>query len=248
MPAGIDNVRVEAGEKRIRGYVGGDLVFDTTQPLLVWEIAYFPTYYVREADVQGGLIATGETKRSRLGAAEVLDLHLSDARIAGAALRYYDSPIERLQGVIRFRWDALDEWLEEDEPIYTHPRDPYTRVDILNSSRRVGVVIDGVTVAESAKPTILFETRLPARYYLPLTDVRPELVRPASKETHCPYKGKANYFSIEVNGKLHEDIMWIYRAPLPESQKIAGLVAFLNERVDLYVDGNLQERPKTKFS
>jgi hypothetical protein len=80
--------------------------------------------------------------------------------------------LEELRGAVRFDWDAMSEWLEEDEPVYTHPRDPYHRIDILNSSRHVEVRVEGITVADSHQPRILFETSLPPRYYLPLTDVR----------------------------------------------------------------------------
>lgn len=249
MSAQRGRIRIERGQKRIRGYVEGELVFDTTRPRLVWELPYFPTYYVPEEDVDAGLVATGETKRSpSRGDAELLDVKVKAALVERAALRYPESPIEELRGLVRFEWNALDEWLEEDEPIYTHARDPYTRVDILQSSRHLEIVVDGVKVAETDKPTILFETGLPPRYYLPLTDVRTELLTPSQKQTHCPYKGTANYFSLEVDGKVYDDFVWIYRSPLPESQKIAGLVAFLNEKVDLYVDGELQERPQTKFA
>jgi uncharacterized protein (DUF427 family) len=61
--------------------------------------------------------------------------------------------------------------------------------------------------------------------------------------THCPYKGAATYWSLEVNGVSYPDYVWCYRAPLPESQKVAGLACFYNERVDIYVDGVLQDRP-----
>jgi uncharacterized protein (DUF427 family) len=121
-------------------------------------------------------------------------------------------------------------------------------VDILRSSRHVEVLIDGTRVAETHSPTVLFETGLPTRYYMPLSDVRRDLLQPSATETHCPYKGAAKYFSVEIDGHIHEDFVWIYRTPLPESQKIAGLVSFYNEKVDLYVDGELQERPKTKFA
>jgi uncharacterized protein (DUF427 family) len=103
-------------------------------------------------------------------------------------------------------------------------------------------------VAESDRPHVLFETGLPPRYYLPLSDVRQELLVPSSSESHCPYKGTASYWSLEVGGQTHEDVVWIYRTPLPESQKIAGLACFYAERVDQYVDGVLTERPKTAFS
>lgn len=243
-----ERLKIERGQKRVRGYIAGELIFDTKKPMLVWEAPYFPTYYVPEEDVAGGLVPNGETKRSpSRGVAEVLDVKLADQVVGSAGLRYAESPIEELRSLVRFEWNALDEWFEEDEPIYTHPRDPYTRIDILHSSREVAIAVDGVTVAESHNPTILFETGLPPRFYLPLTDVRMELLTSSEQETHCPYKGTANYYSVKVEGKVHEDLVWIYRTPLPEAQKIAGLAAFLNEKIDLYVDGDLQERPRTKF-
>jgi uncharacterized protein (DUF427 family) len=99
-------------------------------------------------------------------------------------------------------------------------------------------------VASSSQPRILFETGLPPRYYLPLSDVRLDLLRPSATRTSCPYKGTASYWHVGE----HEDIVWIYRTPLPESQKVAGLACFYNEKVDLYVDGELQERPESPFS
>ena len=130
------------------------------------------------------------------------------------------------------------------EPVYTHPRDPFHRVDILASSRHVRVEVDGVTVADSVQPMILFETGLPPRYYLPLSDLRLDLLTPTGTVTHCPYKGAATYWSIGS----HPDIVWSYRAPLPESQKIAGRACFFDEKVDVYLDGELQDRPRTHFA
>jgi uncharacterized protein (DUF427 family) len=117
-------------------------------------------------------------------------------------------------------------------------------VEILPSSRHVRVEVDGVTVADSHSPRILFETGLPARYYLPKPDVRLDLLEHTETITHCPYKGSAEYWS--VNGK--KDLAWSYPTPLPESERVTGLVAFYNEKLDIYLDGELQERPKTKFS
>jgi uncharacterized protein (DUF427 family) len=142
----------------------------------------------------------------------------------------------------------MDHWFEEDELVSVHPRDPYKRVDILASSRHVEVVVNGVSIADSHQPRILFETGLAPRYYLPLTDVRLDLLRPSSSTTQCPYKGTASYWSVEADGEVIEDLAWTYPAPLPESQKIAGLAAFYNERVGLRIDGELQERPGTPFS
>jgi uncharacterized protein (DUF427 family) len=244
-----DAIKVEPGTKRVRGYLRGELLFDTTRPLLVWEAPFYPTYYIPADDVADVLVANGATRESkRLRTGESLDVKIAGETFERVALRYPDAPIEAIRNAVRFEWDALDEWLEEDEPVYVHPRDPYTRVDILASSRHVEVVIDGVKVADSNKPTILFETRLPPRFYLPISDLRMDLLRPTPTTTRCPYKGSANYWSVEVDDKTYDDLAWTYRTPLPESQKIAGLVAFYNEKVDLYVDGELQRRPRTKFS
>ncbi len=242
-------VRIEPSFKRVRGLLTGEVVFDTTRPLLVWEVPYYPAYYIPAEDVSVDLLANGRTRDSKTrGTAELFDVKVGATLKEDAGWRYPASPIARLRDTVRFDWDALDEWLEEDEPVYVHPRDPYSRVDILSSSRHVEIVVDGVKVADSHKPTILFETKLPPRYYLPLTDVRTDLLEPSVTQTGCPYKGTATYWSLDVGGHRLEDVVWTYRTPLPESQKIAGLVAFYNEKVDIYVDGELQSRPKTKFS
>jgi uncharacterized protein (DUF427 family) len=243
------SVRVEQGQKRVRIYLNNELVADTRSPFLVWEKPSYPTYYLPESDVRASLIPTSETSHSpSRGDGEVLHVKVATATAERAALRYPDSPLEPLRGLVRFDWNAMTEWLEEDEPVYTHPRDPYHRVDILASSRHVRVELDGVTVAESRQPRILFETGLPARHYLPLTDVRMDLLRPSATVTHCPYKGAAGYWSVDTGQQVHQDIVWIYRVPLPESQKIAGLVCFYDEKADVYLDGELQDRPRTLFS
>ena len=229
-------VRVEQGAKRIRGFVAGELVVETFRPLLVWEKPQYPTYYFPEADVHAALLTSeGRTSHSpSRGDAEVMTLTAGGVSRAGAALRYDQSPFESPRGTVRFEWDAIDAWFEEDEQVFTHARDPYTRVDILPSSRYVRIEADGLVIAETLKPTLLFETRLPVRYYIPKTDIRMDLLSPRDTVSHCPYKGEAEYWAF-----AHDDrgnIAWSYRTPLPESQKIAGLVAFYPEKVDIYVD------------
>jgi uncharacterized protein (DUF427 family) len=242
-------VRVEPGRKRVRTYLAGRLVADTRRPVMVWEIPYYPAYYFPLDDVTAELTPTGKNEHSpSRGDATLYDVRVDGGVAAGAAKRYPDSPLAAIRDLVRFDWGAMDEWLEEDEPVYTHPRDPYRRVDILASSRHVRVAVDGVTVAESARPVILFETGLPPRYYLPLSDIRTDLLTPTATQTHCPYKGMATYWSVDTGSGVHPDLVWTYRAPLPESQKIAGLACFYDEKVDLYLDGELQERPRTHFA
>jgi uncharacterized protein (DUF427 family) len=243
------DIRVEHSRKRVRILLAGELVADTTSPLLVWEVPYYPTYYIPATDVLAKLIPAGADATELLGEAEVLTVEVpSGATADRAARRYPASPARQLNDAVRFDWNAMSEWLEEDEPVYTHARDPHTRVDILASSRHVRVEIDGVTVADSHAPHILFETGLPPRYYLPLTDLRTDLLRASDGQSHCPYKGTASYWSVDTGTSRHEDVVWIYRTPLPESQKIAGLAAFYDEKVDVFVDGVHQRRPHTKFS
>jgi uncharacterized protein (DUF427 family) len=245
------SVRVEIGSKRVRAYLGGEVVADTAAPLLVWERPYYPAYYFPLADVRAGLLEAddGAVVRSpSRGGGRTFTIRAGGRVAHGAAVRHDESPIEPLRDAIRLDWDAMDAWFEEDEEVFTHPRDPYTRVDILPSSRHVRVEVDGVTVAETSSPRLLFETGLPVRYYMPKPHVRMDLLTRTDTATHCPYKGRAEYWSVRAGDRVHEDLAWSYRTPLPESEKIAGLVCFYNEKVDLYLDGVPQERPSSKFS
>lgn len=242
-------VRVENSQKRVRAYLSGQPVVDTVHPVLVWEIPYYPTYYLPVQDLRAKLEANGEVRHSpSRGDARVYDVVINGHTAKAAAMRYPDSPIPELRNLVRLDWPAMDEWFEEDEPVYVHPRDPHKRVDILASTRHVVVEVDGLRVADSYQPRILFETSLPPRYYLPLTDVRMDLLRPSETQTQCPYKGTASYWHVAIGDVEHKDLVWTYRAPLPESQKVAGLACFYNEKVDISVDGVLQERPLSPFS
>jgi uncharacterized protein (DUF427 family) len=236
------SVRTERGAKRIRTYLGGEAVADTTRPVLVWEVPYYPTYYFPAEDVRSDLLEPdgGVDRSPSRGEGRTFTVRAGGKEAAGAATRYEDSPIEELRDLIRFDWGAMDAWFEEDEEVFTHARDPHTRVDILPSSRHVRVEVDGVTVAESSGPRLLFETGLPVRYYLPKTHVRMDLLEPTDTVTRCPYKGQARYWSVRAGESVHEDLAWSYPAPLPESERIAGLISFYNDKVDLYVDGASQ--------
>jgi uncharacterized protein (DUF427 family) len=250
MPEQAGRVRVEDGHKRVRTYLGGVLVADTIHPKLVWEVPYFPAYYLPEADVRTELLKpTEHTSRSpSRGTAEYYTIEANGEVAENAAWHYPSSPLESIRDHIRFEWGAMTSWFEEDEEVIVHPRDPYSRVDTLRSSRRVEVIVEGVKVADSVRPTLLFETGLPTRYYVPQTDVRMELLTPTDSTSQCPYKGTARYWTVHANGKEHPDLAWSYQSPLRESEKIAGLVCFYNEKVDLVVDGDMLDRPHTHFS
>jgi len=233
------DVRIESSGKRVRTYLGGEPVADTTRPLLVWEVPYYPTYYFPVADVRTELLEPdgGVQQSPTLGEARTFTVSAGAKHAPEAALRYEDSHVAQLREMIRFEWSAMDAWFEEDEEVFTHARDPHTRVDILASSREIRVELDGVTIAQSTSPRLLFETGLPVRYYLPKPHVRMDLLELTETVTHCPYKGEAQAWSLRLGEQLYENVAWSYPTPLPESQKIAGLIAFYEDKVDVFVDG-----------
>lgn len=243
-------VRIEPGAKRVRAYLGGQPIADTAHPMLVWETPSYPAYYFPPGDVRHEFLTPSpKTQHSpSRGDAEYFHIAVGSARAENAAWHFPNSPFEELRGYIRLDWHSMDAWFEEEEEVFVHPRDPYTRVDILPSSRRVEVTIDGVTVADSTHPTVLFETGLPPRYYLPKVDVRLDLLRDSATTSACPYKGFARYWSVDTGKAVATDVLWSYPTPFLESAKVAGLVCFYNEKVDLRVDGQLQDRPQTPFS
>jgi uncharacterized protein (DUF427 family) len=230
-------VRTEKGAKRVRAYLAGHLVADTTQPLLVWEKPYYPMYYIPLADVQAELVPTGDTERSpSRGDGMVHDIAVGDVRTPKAAVTHPDSPIEELRDHVRLDWDSMTAWFEEDEEVFVHPRNPTTRVDVLPSSRHVRVLLGDTVLADTTRAHVLFETGLPPRWYIPKVDVRMDLLAPSPTVTHCPYKGSAEHLAATIDGAT-VDVAWVYPSPLPESQRILGLVAFYDHRVTVLVDG-----------
>jgi len=229
-------VRTERSPKRVRVYLGGHVIADTLRALLVWEIRGYPTFYFPAADVDHGLLVPdGEAARAPSRGARAFSVRAGSAVAPGAARVYDDTAADELRNHVRFEWDAMDAWFEEDEEVYTHARDPHTRIDVLATSRCARVELGGVVLADSVSPRLLFETGLPPRCYLPAPHVRMDLLVPSDTVSHCPYKGTARYWSARIGDRLQPDIAWSYPAPLPESQKVAGLVAFW--KADITIDG-----------
>ena len=268
---GLGDLRYEPTSKRIRAMLGDDTVIDSTRAMLIWEPRRIvPSYAVPAADIRGELIpeetavtAAGAETGSRLAAlsdAPVLDpsipfaahtaegrpagLRVGDQDRAGVAFHVADAA---LAGYVVLDFGAFDAWYEEDELNVAHPRDPFKRIDVLRSSRHVRLELDGEVVAESSRPVMLFETLLPARYYLPREDVQAVLTRSETR-TFCAYKGRASYWSATVGARTVPDIAWTYEEPLHDAAQVRGLIAFFNEHVDVTVDGQRQERPVTPWS
>lgn len=247
MIAPVDHI--EPVPRRIRAMLGGHVVLDTTRAMYVWEWPYYPQYYIPIGDVDPAVIIDEQRphKLSR-GTARSLGLRAGDIHRPAAGRLYIDDSLEGLSGMARFEWDALDAWFEEDEEVFVHPRNPYVRVDALRSTRPVRIELDGVVLAESTAPVMVFETGLPTRYYLDRTQIDFDYLRPTTTVTACPYKGRTTgYWSVDVGGTVHPDLAWSYDFPTRGLLPIAGLVAFYNEKVDIHLDGRRLERPVTHF-
>jgi uncharacterized protein (DUF427 family) len=113
-------------------------------------------------------------------------------------------------------------------------------ITITPARTHVVVTLGGEKLAESDRPVLLDETGLPTRYYLPREDVRTDLLQRTDTATTCPFKGQASYWSAQVDGETHEDLVWSYETPIPQAEGITGLMSFYPDRVELTVNGERQ--------
>jgi uncharacterized protein (DUF427 family) len=261
-PAGRFNFEVETPTgaalfwdpvpQRIRATFGGETVVDSTRAKLLHETKHLPVYYFPQDDLRGDLLEPSE-KTSHCphkGDATYWSLRVG-ARAAPDAVWAYPEPLAPasfLAGHAALYWHAVDEWFAEDEQLHGHPRDPYSRIDVLPSTRRVRVLVDGEVLADSMRTRILFETALPPRYYFLPEDVRLDLLEPSATLTRCAYKGAASHRHARVGGELHEDVAWTYAEPQHDAEPVRDRIAFYNERVDIEIDGDSSERPVTQWS
>jgi uncharacterized protein (DUF427 family) len=248
-----EHIRIEPSPKRVRVRFGSEFVADSTHVLLLMEKGHLPIYYFPLSDVRTDLMAPTDhhTTCPYKGEASYWNVRVGD-RVAENAIWGYPNPIPECAGIaghVSFYWHMMDAWFEEDDEVFVHARSPYTRVDVLASSRHVQVVVGGEIVADTHRPRLLFETGLPVRFYIPKLDVRMDLLEPTDSRTQCPYKGTAQYWSVRIGERVFPDLVWSYSPPIPECPKIDNLVCFFNERVDaIVVDGEEQPVPKTKWS
>jgi len=246
--------RLEPTQRWVRVRRGEDWIADSRDAfLLVWYgPSTLPTYCLPPHAVRTDLLSpSAPGSRAPAEFMEPHDVLADGSTVEGAAflLRHPPAPFEAAEGYWTFAWDdPAIEWYEEATRVHVHARDPRHRVDAIASERHVRVELDGELLAESNRPTALFETTLPTRWYLPREDLRPELLKHSETVSHCPFKGVATFYSVRAGGTLHQDLAWSYPDPILENPRIADLVAFFNERVDLVIDGERQRRPFTPWS
>jgi uncharacterized protein (DUF427 family) len=245
--------RVEPSPRWVRVKAGDVWVADSRRAqLLAWYgPGTLPTYCFPSADVRTDLVRPSAAPAAgRAPGVVEHDLVVGDRVLERAVQLFADPPaaLAAVEGHWSFTWDGRVSWFEEALEIHVHARDTSKRVDVVPSERHVRVEVAGQVVAESHRPHALFETTLPTRWYLPADDVDWECLEPSDTVTHCPYKGVARYWSVRAGGELHPDVAWSYPDPVVECPRIAGLVCFFNEKVDLVIDGVPETRPVTPWS
>lgn len=254
LASNLNELRYEPTAKHLRAALNGHVVADTHDGVLVWEPRrVVPTYAIPVQHLSAELKPAKFTEHdvppvldptipfaAHTTPGESYDVVVSDVTLESAAFRPYDPD---LKDHVILDFGSFD-WHEEDEPIVSHPHDPYSRIDALRSSRHIQIELDGQLLADSKSPVLLFETHLPVRFYLPATDVTTGL-EPSDTVTYCAYKGKASYLSLPGGRK---DIAWTYHEPLNDAANIRDYVCFFNEHVDVIVDGQRQGRPTTPWS
>ncbi len=229
---------LETCPRRVRVVLGGQTVADSAAVLLLHPPGRTPTYLFPTADVRRELLESSDRRRSdpAMGEGTYWSVRAGSrlARDAAYAFASPPAPAAGAAGLIAFDWDSMDGVFEEDEEVFVHPRDPYTRIDVLRTSRHVRASIGGVVVAESTRSRMLLESGLPVRYYIPLEDVRTTLLEPSYTTTRCPYKGIAHYWSWRGD-RYEKDIAWSYPEPMHDAEAVRGLLCFVDDRVDLEV-------------
>ncbi len=159
-----------------------------------------------------------------------------------------DNP--ELRETARFEWSALDSWFEEDEEIFVHPRSPYVRVDAQRSTRRVRIELNGVVLAESSSPVMVFETGLPTRYYLNRTEVDFSHLAAFEHRDSLPLQGNDDRVLVGRAGSrsICRSGVGLRLPDGPAAGDRRPRSAFYNEKVDVFVDGEQVPRPTTHFS
>jgi uncharacterized protein (DUF427 family) len=256
----MGELRFEPVPYRVRAWAGGEVVIDSTGVVLVWEPRrLIPVYAVPLTDIAGEVTASEEQPPEPDLAAlppmlgpqdfflhttpgEVVDLATGSSRLDAAG---YMAADPELEGLVLVDFGAFTSWRVEDQVLVGHAHDPFKRIDVTRSNRRVEVSLPGAVLAASSRASLLWETHLPPRWYLPADDVRMELLEPSATVTTCAYKGHASYLSL-VGGP--SDIAWFYPDPLHDAVPVKDLICFWSERTDLVLDGEPVERPITPWS
>ncbi len=226
-------------DKRVRVFSGGKVLADSKETLILRMTRKPVAYCFPEKDVKFSELDAGEKGEDEIGEFMSYRLRGHDTIQATAAKNYTDTG--KIKGVLNgytlFDAKAVEKLMEEDETITGHPRDPYTRIDVLQSNTRVEYIMKGRKIVDSERVMKLFETGLPVRYYIHPDDVDKDVLFPSKSETFCPYKGKATYWDLKIDGEVFHDMVWSYLEPYEEAMKVKGYFSFYMDRLDKVLVG-----------
>jgi uncharacterized protein (DUF427 family) len=215
--------------RRVRATFADETLFDTDSAMLLHESNILPALYVPVADVRLDLLTKTDhsTHCPYKGDASYWTI-TAGGRSSENSVWGYETPVEGapwLEGYVAMYWEQLDHWFDEDEEVFGHLRDPYHRVDVRPTGRRVRVSQGGQVIAETTAAQVLSETGFPNRYYVPSADVRTDLFEKSQTTTHCPYKGDSEYWTL-VGEHSVDDIAWSYPTPFDEASRVADHWSF----------------------
>jgi len=233
----------ENSPKRVRVLFNKTWLVDSKKAKLVWEHPFYPVFYFPKSEVSDKYLQPASGEPANDSKAATYDIVVDKKHAEAAAIVHKAGDHKDYVKIVLGKMDA---WFEEEEQIFVHPKDPYKRVDVLQSARHIRIEVDGVEVGNSTKPRFLYETGLPMRTYIPKTDARMDLFETSDLATGCPYKGVASYYNVTLpSDEKKDNIVWWYRSPNIEVAQITGFVAFYDEKVDVWIDGVKVDRPKS---
>jgi uncharacterized protein (DUF427 family) len=230
--------------RRVRARLGTETVLDTRRGKLLHETGLLPQLYVPAEDIRAELLTRTEhgTHCPFKGDASYWSIAAGGAE-AENAVWGYEHPLEQsawLDGYRAVHWESMDSWLDEDEEVTGHLRDPYHRVDVRHTHARVRVLAGADVVADTERVELLSETGLPNRFYLPRVDVTAQLTGPTDTSSVCPYKGVASYWTLDTADGPLVDAAWSYPDPLAPASQVRDRLCFLHSALSLEVDGEQQ--------
>ncbi|KAG6177410.1 hypothetical protein E4U27_004325 [Claviceps purpurea] len=240
--------------RRIRVIFNRTIIVDSAKSVYVWEHDSYPQFYFPTSELKNCYCRDLQMIKSEgVSRAALVELNIRPrpgikASKTDRVIRFTDDKsLGAIVGLVRLEFGSMDQWLEEDTPIYVHPKDPFKRVDTLLSSRSFEIKLLGKTVAKVDSSIHLHETGRPVRYYISPAAVDPKLLRKSALVTSCPYKGDAEYYDIILDGLEHKNLVWYYRHPVRESAAIAGLLCFEHEKMELFLDGKPEEGKRSIY-
>ena len=234
--------RLDPARRRLRARLGGRWLFDTLDACLFYERGRHPVYAIPLASLDPNLLETAEDA-SKHGDGQWWSLRTGDGVRPAVARTWPTAPADLpfLKNYVAIDMAAADAWFEEDTEIFFKPRDPYRRVDILESSRSLRVEVDGVVVVHTRRPRLVLETSMPVQWYSPRADTKMAYLFESPLQSYCQYKGRARYWDVTISGETYQAMAWSYQDAVLEASALTGLVGFprTHASVKTFVDDEL---------